>query len=146
MGYELVQLSELNLKTNTALGIDLNFGENGVFTSLYNEVEHASAQLKNLLQTVPNDRFYHPSYGCDLMRAIFEPSSMELKEYISNLIQQAILNWLPQLTVTGLDIKTAEDDPDSPYNIQITLNTELNGTDLQQLTIFATEDGIATIK
>ena len=146
MGYELIQLNTLNLKTNTALGIDLNFNANGVFTPLYTELNQAYANLKNLIQTIPGDRFYHPSYGCNLMNVIFEPSSMELKEYINNTIQQSILKWLPYLTITSLDIETAEDDPDSPYNIHITLNTELNGIELQPVIIFANEDGIVTIK
>ena len=146
MGYEVIQLNTLNLQTNTALGIDLKFNENGVFTPLYTELQQAYANLKNLLQTVPGDRFYYPSYGCNLLNVIFEPSSVELKEYINTTIQQSISRWLPYITISNLEVKTAEDDPDSPNNIHITLNTELNGIELQSITIFSNENGIVTIK
>jgi phage baseplate assembly protein W len=146
MGYEILQLNSLDIATNTALGVDLSFNANGVFTPLYTELKQAYANLKNLLQTVPGDRFYHPSYGCNLMNVLFEPSSMELKEYINTTILQSIIKWLPYLTVTGLEIKTAEDNPDSPHHIHITLTTELNGIELQPVIIFANENGIVTIK
>lgn len=146
MSYEIIELNTLNIQTNTALGVDLKFSENGVFTPLYTELRQAYANLKNLLQTTPGDRFYHPSYGCNLMNVIFEPSSMELKEYINNTIQQSILKWLPYLSITTLDVKTAEDTPDLEYNVHITLITELNGIELQPVIIFSNENGIVTIK
>ena len=146
MSYDVIQLNTLNLKTNTALGVDLNFNANGVFTPLYTELKQAYANLKNLLQTVPGDRFYHPTYGCDLMNIIFEPNSVELKEYINNSIQQSILLWLPYLDITNLDIKTADENPDESYQIHITLNTELNGIELQPVIIFTNENGIVTIE
>lgn len=146
MGYEIIQLNSIDIANNTAYGIDLSFNTNGVFTPLYTELKQAYANLKNLLQTVPGDRFYYPSYGCNLMNVMFEPSSMELKEYIDTTINQSITRWLPYLEIMELTIKTADDDMSEPYNIHITLQTSLNGIELQPITIFSNEDGIVTIK
>ena len=146
MGYEIIQLNTTNIVTNTALGVDLSFNENGVFTQLYTELKQAYANLKNLLQTVPGERYYHPSYGCNLLQIIFEPSSVELKEEINLVINEAINIWLPYLEITELTITTAEDDPTAENNIHIKLLTMLNGIELQPVIIFTNEDGIVTIK
>lgn len=146
MGYEIIQLNTINTKPNTALGIDLNFESKGVFTPVYDNLQQAYANLKNLLQTVPRDRYYHPSFGCNLMSIIFEPSSIELKEEINIVIIEAITKWLPYLEIIDLEIKTAEDNIDSPYNIYIKLLTALNGIELQPVIIFADEAGIVTLK
>lgn len=148
MGYEIIQLNSNNLitKQNTAYGIDLKFDVNGVFTSVYDNLQQAYANLKNLLQTVPRDRYYHPTFGCNLMSIIFEPSTMELKEEINIVINDAINTWLPYLEIIELEIKTAEDDIDSPNTIYIKLLTALNGIELQPVIIFADEAGIVTLK
>jgi phage baseplate assembly protein W len=106
----------------------------------------AYANLKNLLQTVPKDRYYHPSFGCNLMSIIFEPSTEELRQEINIVIIDAISTWLPYLEIVELDIKTAEDDIDSPNTVYIKLVTALNGIELQPVIIFADEAGIVTIK
>ena len=148
MGYEVIQLNSnnANIAPNTAYGVDLNFNSNGVFTPLYNDLQQAYANLKHLLLTIPRDRYYHPTFGCNLMSIIFEPSSMELKEEINTVINDSINTWLPYLEITELEIKTAEDDIDSPNTIYIKLLTEFNGIELQPVIIFANEEGIVTIK
>ena len=67
MGYEILQLNSSNVISNKAYGINNSFLKNGVFTPLYKDIEQAYANLKQLLQTVPGERMYHPSYGCALL-------------------------------------------------------------------------------
>ena len=146
MGYEILQLNSSNVISNKAYGINNSFLKNGVFTPLYKDIEQAYANLKQLLQTVPGERMYHPSYGCALLSVVYEPNTYNLKEDVSTIINDAINTWLPYLTIESLEIITAEDNPNSPYDINIILQTSLNGINLQPITIFTNENGIVTIK
>lgn len=146
MGYEILQLNSSNVISNKAYGIDNLFTKNGVFTPLYKDIDQAYANLKQLLQTIPGERFYHPDYGCALLTVIYEPNTYNLKEDINIIINDAINLWLPYLTIESLEITTAEDDPNSPYTVSITLQTSLNGINLQPITIFTNENGMVTIK
>ena len=78
MAYEIIQLNSNNsiIQQNTAYGIDLNFNSTTVFTSVYDNLQQARANLKNLLQTVPRDRYYHPTFGCNLMSGLKNSSKV----------------------------------------------------------------------
>lgn len=53
--------------------------------------------LKILLSTRLGERLMHPDYGCDLTSMIFEPLSLTVKTYISNLVEMAILYHEPRI-------------------------------------------------
>jgi phage baseplate assembly protein W len=146
MGYEILQINSSNIISNKAFGIDNTFNKNGVFRPLYRDIDQAYANLKQLLLTVPGERFYHPTYGCALLTVVYEPNTYELKEDIITLISDAINSWLPYITINSIDITTAEDDPTNPYTVHIVLKTELGGINLQDITVFVNQDGILTLK
>ena len=145
MAYEFIQIESLRTTSNIAYGIDISFNNPGIFSSVYNELKQITANLKNLLSTVPGERFYQPSYGCNLISLLFEPNSYELKEEIYNTITESINRWLPYVEIVDINIQTHEDNPNLPYDIQVILSTSYNGIELNPVSVFVNEAGILTL-
>ena len=145
MGYEVIQLESLQPTSNIAYGIDITFNNRGVFSSVYNQLKQITANLKNLLSTVPGERFYQPTYGCNLISLLYEPNSYELKEEIFTTITDSINRWLPYMEIVDINIQTYQDNPNLPYDIQVTLLTSYNGIELNPVSIFVDEAGILTL-
>ncbi|WP_159523325.1 GPW/gp25 family protein [Sunxiuqinia indica] len=60
--------------------------------------------LQILLSTRLGERIMHPDYGCDLTDLIFEPLSVTVKTYISNLVETAILYHEPRILLHKIDL------------------------------------------
>jgi phage baseplate assembly protein W len=146
MSYEIIRGSSIIKKPNTAYGIDISYNHNNGFKSLYNELDQITANLKHLILTIPGERYYHPTYGCNLLHVVFEQNIQELKEDIVNIISESIINWLPYLNITNIDIKTHEDDPLIENGVEITIETSYEDIDLNPVVIFINETGILTLK
>lgn len=145
MAYKFVP-KFLENNNQTGLGIDYNFQSTGVFTTNYSNNQQAIANLKNLLLTTIGERYHNVEFGSELPFIIFEPNVNELKEDISEIITYAVSKWLPYINIIGIDIVTAEDNPDLNYNIQITIRFNTNSIDTNKLVIFAQENGVLTIE
>lgn len=145
MAYKFVP-KFLENNNQTGLGIDYNFKAAGIFTTNYSNNQQAIANLKNLLLTLVGERYHNVEFGSELPFIIFEPNVSELKEDISEIIFSAVSKWLPYINITGIDIVTAEDDPNLNHNIQITIRFNTNSIVEDKIVIFAEENGILTIE
>lgn len=121
MPYQIVNVvTETSL--NTALGINLPFnGPYSVFNSTYTTNDQALANLKNLLLTYKGERVYQPNFGTDLPKLLFEPNTQEIKPIVSEVISDAVEYWLPYINIVDINTVTAEDDPNSPHELKITI-------------------------
>lgn len=64
-----------------------------------------------LLSTSPGERLFHPDYGCNLKRFMFEPISYELIKGIREEVYSAILKWERRIYHLDVDIlNDAEED------------------------------------
>jgi len=142
MAYEQIQINSYIPQSNTAYGIALTFNNNEVFTKIYNDLRQAYENLKRLLITVPGERMYYPGYGCSLGSLVFEPNTDDIKEEVNSSIISAISRWMPELDIVSIEVQTHEDNPSSPHDLQITLQTALNGLSLEPVKIFVNENGI----
>jgi len=61
------------------------------------EEKDIEQSLEILLSTRLGERIMHPDFGCDLTDMIFEPLSVSVKTYISNLVETAILYHEPRI-------------------------------------------------
>jgi phage baseplate assembly protein W len=121
MPYQIVN-NVTNEALNTPLGINLPFtGQFGVFNSTYTTEARALANLKNLLLTYKGERIFQPNFGTDLPKVLFEPNTQELKPVISEIISEAVDYWLPIINLVSIDTVTAEDDPNMPHELKITI-------------------------
>ena len=82
------------------------------FNQTYDNLVQLQSNVKNLLLTQKGERLAQPTFGSDLHKLVFEPNDGELEEKISNAIESAISQWLPQLTVEKIDIDATADMKD----------------------------------
>lgn len=144
MSYSIIQTPVSY--TQNVLGVDLSFNGIGLFNPLYLPVKQASANFRNLLQTQKTERWYHPTYGCDLIAIIFEPNVADLKEDIISIITDAATTWLPYLNIDDITIITNEDDPLMDHKLSISITISTNTTNTEKLVVFVGENGNISIQ
>ena len=132
--------------TQNVLSVDFSFNGIGLFKPLYSPGKQASAHLRNLLQTQKTERWYHPTYGCDLRAIIFEPNVADLKEDIVTIITNAAKTWLSYINIDDITIVTNEDDPSMDHKLSISITISSNTIRTEKLIIFVGENGIISIQ
>lgn len=144
MGYRIEEVNEIKNTNDIGLGVSFATGDR-LFSSIYTTIEQTRENLKTLLLTSTGERYMQPAFGTDLLRLLFEPSTVELKMQITDIIQRAINYWLPYIDVQNIDVKTAEDEPYLSYDVQISITYSVSNfsTDTITLTAF---DGNLTIQ
>ena len=124
MPYQIVNVNDISQATpNGAIGIKLPFnGTIGIISSTVTSLERAISNLKNLLLTYKGERINQPNFGTDLSQVLFQPNPSNLKPIITEIITDAVSYWLPYINITGINIVTADDDPDLTYEIKISIS------------------------
>ena len=101
---------------NVFIGIDLpihkSSGIEGYFASTKTTIEAVKNNIRNLLNTHKGERLMHPNMGLNLRNLLFEPNMQELDMRIQSEITDLISYWLPFVTITEIDILTADNDLD----------------------------------
>jgi phage baseplate assembly protein W len=112
MAYGLKQISPLDLKPSTAIGVKIPFDAENVFSSVYTTKDQIKYNIINFLLTDPRERVFNPTFGAGLRARLFE----QLEEVTSDEIKQSIItqmeNQFPQIEITTLDII-----PNPGYNL-----------------------------
>jgi len=134
MAYGLKQISSLDLKPSTGIGVKLPFSSTSVFTTVYTTKEQTKYNIINFLLTDKRERPLNPNFGAGLRSKLFEQISestmSELEVYIANQVENNFPNIkVMELTVTG--------DPDrNSINIQFSYRiTTTSETDTANIMI-----------
>ena len=111
---------------NPKYGITFPFGdsEEGLFLGI-NELADAEVRsnLVHLILTIKGSRYFLPDFGTNLMRLIFEPLDSGTKASIDSEIRETVGEFIPNLNINNVDVKSAEDLRTEESN------EELNKTD-----------------
>tara|TARA_B100001094_G_scaffold178955_2_gene173213 strand:- start:1746 stop:2189 length:444 start_codon:yes stop_codon:yes gene_type:complete len=140
MAYRIQTVNDTTIKSEIGLGVDLSFGNPGVFKTLYTTNDQAKANIRNLLLTRKGERYNLINFGTNLLSIVFQPSTPDIKELINLEINEALSSWLPYIVVQDLEILTVEDDPTLLHTIKITLKYTVDGFNTDAITITASED------
>jgi phage baseplate assembly protein W len=140
MAYRIQTVNDTTTKSEIGLGVDLSFGNPGVFKTLYTTNDQAKANIRNLLLTRKGERYNLINFGTNLLSIVFQPSTPDIKELIDLEINEALSSWLPYIVVQDLEILTVEDDPTLLHTIKITLKYTVDGFNTDAITITASED------
>ena len=140
MAYRIQTVNDTTKKSEIGLGVDLSFGNPGVFKTLYTTNDQAKANIRNLLLTRKGERYNLINFGTNLLSIVFQPSTPDIKELINLEINEALSSWLPYIVVQDLEILTVEDDPTLLHTIKITLKYTVDGFNTDAITITASED------
>ena len=140
MAYRIQTVNDITTESEIGLGVDLSFGNPGIFKTLYTTNDQAKANIRNLLLTRKGERYNLINFGTNLLSIVFQPSTPDIKELIDLEITNALSSWLPYIVIQGLEILTVEDDPTLLHTIKITLKYTVDGFNTDAITITASED------
>jgi phage baseplate assembly protein W len=140
MAYRIQTVNDITTASEIGLGVDLSFGNPGIFKTLYTTNDQAKANIRNLLLTRKGERYNLINFGTNLLSIVFQPSTPDIKELIDLEITGALSSWLPYIVIQGLEILTVEDDPTLLHTIKITLKYTVDGFNTDAITITASED------
>lgn len=140
MAYRIQTVNDITIESEIGLGVDLSFGNAGIFKTLYTTNDQAKANIRNLLLTRKGERYNLINFGTNLLSIVFQPSTPDIKELIDLEINDALSYWLPYIVVQDLEILTVEDDPTLLHTIKITLKYTVDGFNTDAITITASED------
>ena len=68
------------------------------------------SNLMLLLLTEKGERYYQPDYGVNIRRYIFEPNDGLTQSDIEGEIRDTVKNFIPELTISRVQIFTNEDE------------------------------------
>ena len=140
MAYRIQTVNDITTESEIGLGVDLSFGNPGIFKTLYTTNDQAKANIRNLLLTRKGERYNLINFGTNLLSIVFQPSTPDIKELIDLEITGALSSWLPYIVIQDLEILTVEDDPTLLHIIKITLKYTVDGFNTDAITITASED------
>jgi len=128
MGYTVLNITNKDIQNNSnsvVLGTSIT-KTTSILPPIYSKFDQAKENLINLILTVEGERVYHPTFGSNLMRYIFEPITDQLKQLIITDITETINIWLPYIEITNIEIKTFEDDPGLDLSLSISIEWAVN--------------------
>jgi phage baseplate assembly protein W len=102
---QIVRVDPLDLQKRRAIGISHKFNkETGVFNSTFSTKDQIKSNLINLLLTTKGERVNNLEFGTNFKRLLFEPLTDILTNSIKENILISINEYIPQITVTNMDI------------------------------------------
>jgi phage baseplate assembly protein W len=126
------QVNPLDLQGNIAIGIPLPFNGPIAFNSTYSTYDQIKSNLINLLLTNKGERVFNPEFGSDLRVVLFEGLNEDTDNEIRNLIITNAAIFVPDVTITNLDIVQDKDNNSLSVSVQYRINIS-NKTD--QITV-----------
>ena len=133
-----------NLSSDTGIGVSLS-NLDTIFSTVYTPQQQVHENLKTLLLTRIGERYMQPDYGTRLLEIIFQPNTYKLKPEIEDIVVESINFWLPYILIDSIDITTAEDDPNLPYQIRVSILYSVQNFEEKTITIFANNDNTLSV-
>lgn len=104
MAYGLKNISPLDLKPSTAIGVAIPFSAPTAFSPVYTTKEQIRYNLINFLLTNPGERVFNPTFGAGLRARLFEQIESDSLDDIQQSIATQLNNYFPQIEVVELVI------------------------------------------
>ena len=73
--------------------------------------------VRNLVETIPTERFFNPLIGTNVRGSLFQPYSRETLTTIEDQIRDTITNFEPR--VANLEIEASSRPDDNTFNIKV---------------------------
>ena len=123
---QVVRIDPRDLDKNKAIGVSIPFNGGGVFKSTFSTKDQIKSNLINLLLTYKGERVLNPQFGADLPRLLFEPINNETLLKIENQIVTSVSTYIPEITITNIEI-TPDTDKNTIY-VNVMYQLKLSGT------------------
>ena len=105
-----------------AVGVSLPLkrGNMGYFNQEYTTLGQVKSNIKNLLLTMKGERIMQPTFGTDLYKILFEPMTDMLTNDISDVIREAVNEWLPYVILQEVKVDLSPDNIDrNEYHVSL---------------------------
>ena len=119
---------ELDLDPDVTIGLGLpmlHSEEGGFFPGTSTTLSQTGSNIRNLLLTNRGERVGQPTFGGDLLLTLFEPMSDQLITSVEERISEAMVEWLPHVTVNKLNVEQDESEPNQ-LNIELEFSLRMN--------------------
>tara|TARA_Y100000385_G_scaffold290615_1_gene364537 strand:+ start:1276 stop:1683 length:408 start_codon:yes stop_codon:yes gene_type:complete len=127
MAIDARQIYPNDLDPSRAIGVNLPFNGESVFTPNYQTRDAIKNNLINYLLTNPGERFENPTFGGGLRRFIFSQIENNNLDFIKNDIQLKINQNFSNITLQSIDILRQEDNNTIIVKINYSIpNTNIN--------------------
>jgi len=127
---QTIRINPLDLQGNIAIGVSLPFNGPVAFNSTYSTADQIKSNLINLLLTSKGERLYNPDFGCDLKSVLFEGIDDTTLNTARNYIYTNVSTYIPEITITKINIVTEEDYNKISITVQYTLNLSGNADEI----------------
>ncbi len=147
MAIEQRNKAVIDTEPDVAIGLKLPIiSTNGrLFPLNYTTDDQLFTNVKNLLLTSPGERLFHPEFGTDIKKSLFEPNTTTLIGKIKDSIVTAIGYWIPNASIVTLDVEplTIATGLVEENGVAISLVIQNNTSGVTQpVTFLATPSGI----
>jgi len=134
MPYQLRQISPLDLKKSTGIGVKLPFIAPNAFTSVYTTKEQTKYNIINFLLTDKRERPLNPTFGAGLRSKLFEQISTETVSDLQESIKIQVESNFPNIQV--IDLIVSGDSSNSTISIKFSYKiTTTSETDSANIVI-----------
>jgi len=119
---------ELDLDPDVTIGLGLPMRYDdvrGFFPGTSTTLSQTGSNIRNLLLTNRGERVGQPTFGGDLFLTLFEPMSDQLITSVEERISEAMVEWLPHVTVNELIVEQDESEPNQ-LNIKLEFSLSMN--------------------
>jgi phage baseplate assembly protein W len=137
MAYGAKNISYLDLRPSTGIGVKLPFVSPSVFTSVYTTKEQTKYNIINFLLTDKRERIMNPNFGAGLRSKLFEQISINTTDELEQSLSAQIENNFPNIEVIQLSV-TGQPDYNSiniifSYRIKSTSETDTANIVIQNM-------------
>jgi phage baseplate assembly protein W len=119
---QTIRVNPLDLQKNIAIGVALPFNAPGVFKSTFTTKDQIKSNLVNLLLTSTGERIMNPTFGTLLKRFLFEGITDSNLESLKDNLLNSISIYIPDITVTSINIIPNTDYNSIDLNIDYVVN------------------------
>jgi|TARA_R110000868_G_scaffold294120_3_gene554651 phage baseplate assembly protein W len=125
MAYNLRNISVLDLRPSTGVGVALPFSSPGVFKTVYTTKEQLKYNIINFLLTDKRERIFNPRFGAGIRQKLFEQISTNTIDDLDIQIRAGVEQYFPSVKIVTL---TFGGDPDrNLLTIQFSYNINNTG-------------------
>jgi phage baseplate assembly protein W len=126
MAYRINNIDPLDLQARKAVGINLPFSVDGVFSSNFQTKDAIKNNIINFMLTGKGERFMNPTFGSGLRNFLFERIDTQRLDTLSDSISQEISFLFPKVNLVDLKI-----NPDADRNtIELVMSYQIKYTNI----------------
>jgi phage baseplate assembly protein W len=129
MAFDAQQIFPIDFNKSAAVGVDIPFSGDGVFTPNYTTKNAIKNNLINYFLTNPGERPLNPTFGGGLRAFIFEQITTDNLDFLEERISSDLSTFFPNVVVGNLEIIRQEDTNTITVSLTYSIvNTNISDT------------------